>query len=188
LQAASAGGHEAVVKLLVGKGADVNAQGRETHSCTALHLAARGGHIDTFQYLVNIGLDLSTLDAKGDGILCYASSGGSLGVLKATLNHDLTPPSKSMHWSPLHWACRSGNPEVVELLIKEGLRSECVTICEPLGQWSPLDIANFHGHEEMVGNLSSSCRALLGSETDTTRSPGKRHNGYQCDGCFHVSG
>jgi ankyrin repeat protein len=187
LQAASSKGHDAIIKLLLDKSVDVNAQGTGTDGRTALHLAAWGGHIDTFQYLVNLGLDLSALDAKGDGVLCYASSGGSLDVLQAALNHGLTLSSESLHWSALHWACRSGKPEVVELLIKEGLRGESVAITQPQGRWSPLDIAIFHGHKKMLKKLSSSCRDLLGSESDTTRSPGKQNGGYWCNGCFHVS-
>ena len=176
------------MKLLLEKGADVNAQGNGIHSWTPLHLAARGDHIDTFQFLVNLDLELTTLDAKGDGVLCYASSGGSLDMLQVALNLGLTCSSESMHWSPLHWVCRSGKCGVVNLLIKQGLHSECVALPEPQGQWSPLDIALFHGHEEMLEKLPSTRRALLGLETDTTRSPGKHHGGYQCDGCFHVSG
>lgn len=176
-----------MVKLLLDKGAEINAQGTGTHSRTALHLAAWGGHIDTFHYLANLGFDLSALDAKGDGVLCYASSGGSLDVLQAALNHGLTLSSENMHWSALHWACRSGKPEVVELLIKEGLRGESVAISQPQGRWSPLDIAIFHGHKEMLEKVSSSCRDLLGSESDTTPSPGKWYGGYLCNGCFHVS-
>jgi ankyrin repeat protein len=60
------------VKLLLDEGANPNAQATGTHSRSPRHLAARGGHIDTFQYLVNLGISLATLDAKGDGELCYA--------------------------------------------------------------------------------------------------------------------
>jgi ankyrin repeat protein len=59
-----------------------------------------------------------------------------------------------MHWRTLHWACRSGQPEDVKLLIKEGLRSECVTVPEPQDQRSPLDITIFHGNEAMLEELS----------------------------------
>jgi hypothetical protein len=120
-------------------------------------------------------------------VLCYASSGGSLDTLQAALDQGLTFSLENKHWSPLHWACRSGKLEVVELLIKEGLHSECVTISEPQGQWSPLDIAIFHGHEKMLESLSPIHRALIGLEDHTTRPHGKRHGSYWCNGCFHVS-
>jgi ankyrin repeat protein len=186
-QVASYKGHEMILKLLLENGVDSDAGDKNIHSWTPLHLAARGDNIRTFQFLVNLGLDLSALDAKGDGVLCYASSGGSLDTLQAALDLGLTSSLENTHWSPLHWACRSGKLEVVELLIKEGLRGEYVLIPEPQGEWSPLDIAIFHGHEKMLEKLSPNCRALLGSENHNTRPQGKCHGSYWCSGCFHVS-
>jgi ankyrin repeat protein len=56
-----------------------------THSQTPLYFATRGGHLDAFQYLINLGLDPTTTDAKGDNILCYASSGGSFDIVNVIL-------------------------------------------------------------------------------------------------------
>ncbi|KAG9375971.1 Pfs NB-ARC and Ankyrin domain protein [Pyrenophora tritici-repentis] len=56
----------------------------QIHGRTPLHLAARGGHMDTFQYLISLGLDPTTMDVKGDDVLCYASSGGSLDIVNHT--------------------------------------------------------------------------------------------------------
>ena len=53
LQAASSGGHEAIVKLLLEKGADVNAQGGEYGN--ALQAASSGGHEATVKLLVDRG-------------------------------------------------------------------------------------------------------------------------------------
>jgi ankyrin repeat protein len=155
---------------------------------TALHLAARGGHIDTFQHVMSLGLEPLAEDANGDGLIRYASSGGSLEVLNAVLDTGLKYLSRSGHWSPLHWACRTGKHEVVERLANEGLRSKYVHISHPEGQWSPISVAIFHGNEEMLQKLSVSCRSLLGLENDVVQSNGKRHENLYCDGCFHVSG
>jgi ankyrin repeat protein len=70
---------------------------RDIHGWTALHLAARGGHINTFQILVNLGLDLSALDAKGDSVLCYRSLGSLLDMLQAALNLSFALSSKNKH-------------------------------------------------------------------------------------------
>jgi ankyrin repeat protein len=131
LQAASYRGRGAILKLLLKTGVDFKAQGKNIHRWTLLHLAARGGHMGTFQFLVSLGLDLFALDAKGDGVLCYASSARSLDILQAALDVGLTFSPEKMHWSPLYWACRSGKLDVMELLVKEGLRAEYVTISEP---------------------------------------------------------
>jgi ankyrin repeat protein len=164
----------------------------DSHGRTALQLAARNGHIDTFKYLISLGLDPETEDAKGDRLLHYASSGSSLQVLNVVLEESPTSSPQSGHWTPLHWACRTGNPDVVERLIKEGLRSECVTLRQPEGQWSPISIAIFHGNGKILEGLSASCRSLLSAGADlsaanTVQFSGKRHGGYWCNGCFHVS-
>ncbi|PZC90497.1 Arp, Ankyrin repeat protein, partial [Pyrenophora tritici-repentis] len=157
----------------------------QIHGRTPLHLAARGGHMDTFQYLISLGLDPTTMDVKGDDVLCYASSGRSLDIVNAILGRSPKRLRESTQWDPLHWACRAGNVEVVRLLIEEGFCSRSVTILESEGQWSPLAIALFHGNDEMLEHLSSSFRSRLGIEANTVLLRGTRHAGYWCKGCFH---
>lgn len=78
------------------------------------------------------------------------------------------------------------NPEVIERLVKEGLGSECVTVPQPEGEWSPLAVAIFHGNTEMLGKLSTSCKSLLGTTSTTTQLHGELHVGFICNACFHV--
>lgn len=157
------------------------------HGRNLLHLAARGDHIDTYDYLVSKGLDTKAKDEKGDSLIDYASSGGSLQILDAILDTGLKSLPRSRHWTPLHWACRAGNSNVVERLVKEGLGSEYVEITKPKGQWSPISIATFHGNGEILEELSASCRALLGEADESLQLHSKRHGFYGCDGCSHVS-
>jgi ankyrin repeat protein len=108
------------------------------------------------------------------------------------LSKGLTSLPQSGHWTPLHWACRIGNPNIVERLIKEGLRSECVTLPQLEGKWSPISIAIFYRNGKMLEELSASYRSLLGagadlSAADTVQLNGRRYGGYWCDGCFYVS-
>lgn len=185
LQAASYRGHEAVVKLLLDEGADVNPSAGDTYRRTALHFAAYGEKISIFQSLIDFGLDPSALDVKGDGALTYAVLSGKLKMVQAVLRSGPAFSSENSLWSPLHWACRVGKADIIELLTKEGIRGECVTT--PDGQWSPLDIAIFHHTAGNLENLSTACKSLLGPETDPGRLPGLTMNRYTCDGCFLVS-
>jgi hypothetical protein len=58
LQAASAGGHETVVRLLLKKGADANAQGG--YYGNALQAASAGGHETVVRLLLEKGADVNT--------------------------------------------------------------------------------------------------------------------------------
>ena len=53
LQAASAGGHSAVVEMLLAKGADFNAQ--DGDYCNALQAASAGGHVNIIRPLLEQG-------------------------------------------------------------------------------------------------------------------------------------
>jgi ankyrin repeat protein/nucleoside-triphosphatase THEP1 len=183
-QAASLAGHEAIVRFLYDNGADM--QAKDSHLRTALHYAARGGHTSIFNYLVHQGLNPFAVDAKGDGLLCYAASGGHVDVLEAAFNEGLTVNSENEHWSPLHWACRAGHAEAVELLAKESLRSSSVSGGQTKSKWSPFAIAVFHSNQNALENLSSSCIALLDPDYDAMIFFGEQE-GYWCSGCLNVS-
>ena len=71
---------------------------------TPLHLAARGGHKEAFDYLVGSGLDPTVKDAKGDSITHYAASGAAPELLNEVLDKYYADLSQSQFWSPLHWA------------------------------------------------------------------------------------
>ena len=63
-ECASAAGPE-VVRALVGAGADVNASVGVTRA-TALHMAARRGHVDIARALLECGAAINVRDRKGD--------------------------------------------------------------------------------------------------------------------------
>jgi ankyrin repeat protein len=172
---------------------------KEPYGRTPLLLAARGGHIDTFQYLIEQGLDPFATDVKRDGLICYAAGSGLTEMFEAVFNtfqttkklksaDNLCTLSESSYWSPLHWACRAGNFELLEQLVKKGIRGRCVTTTQPQGDWSPLDVARYHGNEEMLKRLSASCLSILDAGGSVTRSCGKsRGETYMCGLCLHVS-
>ena len=160
----------------------------ESHCPTPLQLAARGGHFNAFQYLLSLGFDAAMTDEKGENLLHYASSGGSLEILNKVLDIKSVPHTQSEHWSPIHWACREGNSRLVEKLIKEGINCYSVTVPNPKGQWDPISIAIFHGKEKMFNELSELSMSLLDIGEDTVRLHGKFSRHFLCNSCFHVSG
>ncbi|ERF74886.1 hypothetical protein EPUS_09092 [Endocarpon pusillum Z07020] len=64
LQAASSGGHEKVVQMLLDRGAEVNAQGGE-YRLTPLYEAALNGHLAVVKLLLNRGADVSIASERG---------------------------------------------------------------------------------------------------------------------------
>ena len=169
---------------------------RDSHGRTALHLAARGAHLDTFNYLLNLGIDPTAVDRKGASLLHFASSGGSMEILESFMNRDLTSSSDDRTWSALHWACRAGNPQTIVRLIVKGVYSTPIYTKHPGRCWSPLSIAFFHGHGLLIEQLPEYCRdwlSLGGHEryedyTDVEPLLGSYHGDHVfCDSCFHVS-
>ncbi|KAM3077406.1 hypothetical protein ACMFMG_006751 [Clarireedia jacksonii] len=158
----------------------------DSHKRNAILLAARGGHFETFKFLISIGLDSGTKDAKAENLLHYAASGGSSRIVNLVLDNNPPTSLQSEHWSPLHWACRAGNPDVVERLVQAGFRNESVTIAQPKGQWTPISIAIFHGNTKMLMGLSASCKALLQIKADLGEQIDDIHKqeGFRCDGCI----
>jgi ankyrin repeat protein len=127
------------------------------------------------------------VDVKGDGIISYAASSGSIEVLRAALDRDIET-FKSTEWGLFYWACRTGKLEIIKLLIDEGSHScELVTIPEFEGQWNPFAIIIYHGNKDMLESLPVSSRSILGAEPDTEQRWGEQHGGYGCDGFLNVS-
>jgi ankyrin repeat protein len=153
---------------------------------TPLHLAARGGHKPTFDYLIGLGLDTSAKDAKGDNILHYAASGGSLEILDGILDKYHIDLSHSLYWSPLHLACRTGGFEVIKRLVGKGASGGYVVTTQPDQKWTPYSVAVFHQNHSIT-----SASTLLGLDkslhNESVIMPGERHRGVSCHGCFHVS-
>jgi ankyrin repeat protein len=156
------------------------------HGLTCLHLAARKGHLETVQYLLNLDLQCPEEDAKGDGLLAHAVCGGSKEVIKILIERDSKTPFESKHWTPLHWACREASAEVVEMLLQAGYRSKLVTLSQPEGKWSPLSVAIFHNNQNMLDQLSASSKALLSVGAEEVQLQSERHVRLPCDACFSV--
>lgn len=179
-------GYTDILRLVQDRG-EVDLHAVDSHNRTSLHLAVRGGHVETIKYLENQGLKFTPLDAKGDGLVTYAASSGSPDVLRMVLNRGLEVSNRPHHWSALHWACRAGNYEVVAVLLAQGVVCEAVIIPKLEGEWSPLDIAVYHGNGNILGKMSGHNQAALERKGMVTSKKGLYHDGAWCSGCLFVS-
>ena len=119
-------GHTDLVKLLLGRGADPN--GMDKWEQTPLHLAANSGHNSVAKLLIEKGADLEAKDVKGRTplyrVMVYYTDTGLIKLLLdkgADPNKGAEGPYSSSP-TPLHFAAKFGDREVVELLMERGAR------------------------------------------------------------------
>ena len=79
-------GHQRIVKLLLDKGAEVNAQGGKYGN--ALQAAVAGNHTAIVELLLNNGADVSRHDSQGKSVLHYATNSANcnLGLIDLLLS------------------------------------------------------------------------------------------------------
>lgn len=112
---AAEGGYEAVVQLLLEKGANVNA--KEDREKTALHRAAWGGHEAVVQLLLEKGADVNAKDRYGSTVLHMAARGGYKAVARLLLEKGADVNAKDGHdRTALHVAAVGGHEALVQLL------------------------------------------------------------------------
>ena len=115
-------GHEAVVKLLLEKGADMETKDKK-YSQTPLSWAAENGHGAVVKLLLGKGSDLETKDKEyGRTPLSWAAWNGHEAVVKLLVERgsDLETKDKEYGRTPLSWAAENGREAVVELLLEKG--------------------------------------------------------------------
>jgi ankyrin repeat protein len=158
---------------------------------TPLHMAARGGSVETFDYLVSLGLDYTAKDAKGDGVLHYAACATSQEMLERLLEdgYDLAL-WESPYWSPLHWACRSASTKMIEWLSGQMASSNNTVPSKVDPNWTPYAIAILYQNESMITGLSAKAKSMIGRQDGQSGSGynilGSFQRGFKCDGCHLV--
>ena len=117
LMAASGHGHLEVVKLLLEKGADVNAKNNDGY--TALMAASLEGHPEVMKLLLEEGADVNAKEGRGISVLMSASTRGRAEVVKLLLKKGADVNAKNDdNLTALSIASVMGFPEVVKLLSK----------------------------------------------------------------------
>lgn len=142
------------VEKLVEAGADV--QCLEGHGCSPLDLAERGGHIPTYEYLKKAADSKEEARESLHYALRDAACNGEVHTLKNLLKDIGKVEAQSLvNMTPngtntlLFKACEGGNKELVELLLENGADGRV----HPVTKYSPLYIAAYYGHKDIVSIL-----------------------------------
>ncbi|KAI9146775.1 Ankyrin repeat domain-containing protein [Paramyrothecium foliicola] len=119
LYAASAGGHLETAKLLLEKGADINAQGGEYGN--ALQAASARGHLEIAKLLLEKGADINTQYGKFGNALYAASAAGNLETAGLLLKRGANINAQGgKYGNALQAALAGGHQEIAKLLLEKG--------------------------------------------------------------------
>jgi hypothetical protein len=119
LHEAAWGGHTAVVKLLIEKGADMNIGSSYRAPHTPLHTAAEEGRYKVVELLLQRGADVNT-GAPQHTPLHKAAASGHFAVANLLLESGADINAGAPRFTPLHKAVERGQVEVVDLLLRKG--------------------------------------------------------------------
>jgi ankyrin repeat protein len=153
LHIASYSGDEAITRLLMARGADINAQ--MINGNTPLHMALAGGHVTIAKLLLDRG---AKVGAQVGGTvtppLLLAARSGHGALVEQILHHgaDINSREPKSHATALIEATRNGHVDVVALLLNFGAD----VAKRDLGGRSALDVAQTQGHTKIVNLLSRS--------------------------------
>lgn len=138
---AASRGHEAVARLLLEKG--VNIEMKDTNNKTPVLQAAKGGHEAIVLLLLEKGANIKSMDE----LLLWAARGGHEGVMRLLLAKGADIKSKdTTNRTPLLSAASSGQEAMVQLLLENGADIESKDIYNQ----TALIRAACRGHAEVV--------------------------------------
>ncbi|KAM0719563.1 hypothetical protein Q7P37_003693 [Cladosporium fusiforme] len=167
LQAASLGGHEAVIRILMDAGADVNAQGGFFGN--ALQAASFGGNETVVQMLMDAGADTKARGGQHDHALQAASLGGHVTVAQTLIAIGANVNAQGgYHGNALQAASTSGSQSIVQMLMDAG-----ADVNAQGGLFgNALQAACYQGHEKVAA-------MLLDTDVDVNAQGGRYGNALQ---------
>ncbi|XP_043924865.1 ankyrin repeat and KH domain-containing protein 1-like [Protopterus annectens] len=120
LMEAASGGYAEVGRVLLDKGADVNAPPVPSSRDTALTIAADKGHYKFCELLINRGAHIDVRNKKGNTPLWLAANGGHFDVVQLLVQAGAdVDAADNRKITPLMTAFRKGHVKVVQYLVKE---------------------------------------------------------------------
>ncbi|XP_029454631.1 ankyrin repeat domain-containing protein 17 isoform X2 [Rhinatrema bivittatum] len=120
LMEAASGGYAEVGRVLLDKGADVNAPPVPSSRDTALTIAADKGHYKFCELLISRGAHVDVRNKKGNTPLWLAANGGHLDVVQLLVQAGAdVDAADNRKITPLMAAFRKGHVKVVRYLVKE---------------------------------------------------------------------
>lgn len=152
LHIASQAGQVDAMNALIKLGAKIDAQ--DQNESTALWLAAGNGYLDAVNCLINAGADVQLRSGHGSAPIHQAVLSNSLAITERILesNHmEINAPDKDLY-TPLHYAVKLGNLEIVSALVRLGVD---MNEKDELGE-TPLHAAASLGSLEIVDFLVKS--------------------------------
>jgi ankyrin repeat domain-containing protein 50 len=162
-------GHEAAVKLLLERGAELETKDKDGQ--TPLLWAAQNGDEAVVKLLLERGAELETKDKDGQTPLLWAAQNGDEAVVKLLLERGAELETKDNDvQTPLLWAAQHGDEAVVKLLLERG--AELETKDRHYSQ-TPLVYAAGNGHEVVVKLLLEK-----GAELEAKSNSGSRPLAY----------
>uniref|UniRef100_A0A8C0VJ35 Ankyrin repeat domain-containing protein 17 n=1 Tax=Cyanistes caeruleus TaxID=156563 RepID=A0A8C0VJ35_CYACU len=116
----ASGGYAEVGRVLLDKGADVNAPPVPSSRDTALTIAADKGHYKFCELLISRGAHIDVRNKKGNTPLWLAANGGHLDVVQLLVQAGAdVDAADNRKITPLMAAFRKGHVKVVRYLVKE---------------------------------------------------------------------
>uniref|UniRef100_A0A1I7RHD0 ANK_REP_REGION domain-containing protein n=1 Tax=Bursaphelenchus xylophilus TaxID=6326 RepID=A0A1I7RHD0_BURXY len=146
LTVACVGGHDALVKLLIERGANI--EHRDKKGFTPLILAATGGHVEVCKLLIGAHCVIDAQsDRTKDTALSLACSGGRRDVVELLLQYGANKEHRNVSdYTPLSLAASGGYVDIITLLLNAGAEINSRTGSK-LGI-SPLMLAAMNGHDQ----------------------------------------
>ena len=142
---ASSSGLTTIVELLLGKGADVNAQGG--HYGNALQAASSRGYDKTVKLLLDKGADVNAQGGHYGNALQAASAEGHDKIVELLLGKGADVNARGGHYgSALQAASSQGHDKIIELLLGKG-----ADVNARGGQYgNALHAASSQGHDKII--------------------------------------